>query len=473
MNESSSRTIDETVEKMNRSFRDQECLPMAHRASQLCALRRMLRDNAEELCEAVHKDLGKPREETLMMEIGLIINEINYVLPRMRCWSARHYMLPPWTTWPACSWTKCEPEGVALIISPWNYPLLLSLEPMVDAIAAGCPVILKPSDLSPNTSEKLEELLNQYMDSNQVRVLQGGRNVNQHLLTHRFGRLFFTGGKKVGSILMQLAAKTLTPVTLELGGKSPCYVGSSCKIKAVARRIAWGKFINSGQTCVAPDYCLTSEELAEPLAEEIRKACEKFFGPDPKESESYGRIVNARQFDRLVSLLPSSDPLAGTLASGGSFDKDDLYISPTVLVGSDPSCKAMQEEIFGPVLPIVCVKDAVEAIDFINDRPHPLALYVFDPNPKIQKMFEKRTQSGSLELNVTLAQLSSSRLPFGGVGASGMGHYHGKAGFLEFSHTKSVMAKPLWPETLRFVMPPYDKLKDALVSLVSNTPFER
>ncbi|MBQ1286623.1 MAG: aldehyde dehydrogenase family protein, partial [Aeriscardovia sp.] len=218
---------------------------------------------------------------------------------------------------------------------------------------------------------------------------------------------------------------------------------------------------------------LTSEELAEPLAEEIRKACEKFFGPDPKESESYGRIVNARQFDRLVSLLPSSDPLAGTLASGGSFDKDDLYISPTVLVGSDPSCKAMQEEIFGPVLPIVCVKDAVEAIDFINDRPHPLALYVFDPNPKIQKMFEKRTQSGSLELNVTLAQLSSSRLPFGGVGASGMGHYHGKAGFLEFSHTKSVMAKPLWPETLRFVMPPYDKLKDALVSLVSSTPFER
>ncbi|MBQ1357347.1 MAG: aldehyde dehydrogenase family protein, partial [Aeriscardovia sp.] len=372
-----------------------------------------------------------------------------------------------------CSWTKCEPEGVALIISPWNYPLLLSLEPMVDAIAAGCPVILKPSDLSPNTSEKLEELLNQYMDSNQVRVLQGGRNVNQHLLTHRFGRLFFTGGKKVGSVLMQLAAKTLTPVTLELGGKSPCYVGSSCKIKAVARRIAWGKFINSGQTCVAPDYCLTSEELAEPLAEEIRKACEKFFGPDPKESESYGRIVNARQFDRLVSLLPSSDPLAGTLASGGSFDKDDLYISPTVLVGSDPSCKAMQEEIFGPVLPIVCVKDAVEAIDFINDRPHPLALYVFDPNPKIQKMFEKRTQSGSLELNVTLAQLSSSRLPFGGVGASGMGHYHGKAGFLEFSHTKSVMAKPLWPETLRFVMPPYDKLKDALVSLVSSTPFER
>lgn len=473
MNESSPRTIDETVKKMDRSFRDQECLPMSHRAAQLCALRRMLKDNAEDLCDAVYKDLGKPREETLMMEIGLVINEINYVLPRMRCWAARHYLLPPWTTWPACSWTKCEPEGVALIISPWNYPVLLSLEPMVDAIAAGCPVILKPSDFSPHTSEKMEELLEEYMDSNQVQILQGGRAVNQHLLTHHFGRLFFTGGKKVGSILMQLAAKTLTPVTLELGGKSPCYVGSSCKLKAVARRIAWGKFINSGQTCVAPDYCLTTKELAGPLAEEIGKACEKFFGQDPRESDSYGRIVNSRQFDRLVSLLPASDPLAGTLASGGSFDKERLYISPTVLIGSDPSCKAMQEEIFGPVLPIVCVEDAVEAIDFINDRPSPLALYVFDPNPKIQKMFEKRTQSGSLELNVTLAQLSSSRLPFGGIGASGMGHYHGRAGFLEFSHTKSVMAKPLWPETLRFVMPPYDKIKDTLVSLISNTPLEK
>ncbi len=473
MIESSPRTIEDTVKKMNESFRSQECLPLSHRASQLHALKRMLRDNAEALCSAVHKDLGKPREETLMMEIGLVINEINYVLPRMRCWASRHYLLPPWTTWPACSWTKCEPEGVALIISPWNYPILLSLEPMVDAISAGCPVILKPSDISPNTSEKLEELLSEYMDTNQVQVLQGGRAVNQKLLSHHFGRLFFTGGKKVGSILMGLAAKTLTPVTLELGGKSPCYVGASSNLKAVARRIAWGKFINAGQTCVAPDYCLTSRELAEPLAREIGKALERFFGPDPRESESYGRIISDRQFDRLISLLPSSDPLAGSLAFGGSFDKDEHYIAPTVLVDCDSRCKAMQDEIFGPILPIVCVKDAVDAIDFINDRPDPLALYVFDKNPKIQKMFEKRTQSGSLEINVTLAQLSSSRLPFGGIGESGMGHYHGKAGFLEFSHTKSVMEKPLWPETLRFVMPPYDKLKDALVSLVSNTPFKR
>ncbi|MBR4399385.1 MAG: aldehyde dehydrogenase family protein [Aeriscardovia sp.] len=473
MTESSLRTIDETVKKMEGSFRAQDCLPLSHRASQLCALRRMLRDNAEELCSAVHKDLGKPREETLMMEIGLVINEINYVLPRMRCWAARHYLPSPWTLWPACSWTKCEPEGVALIVSPWNYPILLSLEPMVDAIAAGCPVILKPSDLSPNTSEKLEELLGEYMDENQVQVLQGGRSVNQRLLTHHFGRLFFTGGKKVGSILMQLAAKTLTPVTLELGGKSPCYVGSSCKLRAVARRIAWGKFINAGQTCVAPDYCLTTKELAGPLAEEIGKALEKFFGPDPRESGSYGRIINEKQLDRLISLLPSSDPLAGTLAVGGGFDKDDLYLAPTVLLDSDPGSKVMQEEIFGPILPIVCVEDAVGAIDFINDRPSPLALYVFERNPKILRMFEKKTQSGSLEFNVTLTQLSSSRLPFGGIGASGMGHYHGKAGFLEFSHTKSVMEKPLWPETLRFVMPPYDKLKDALVSVVSKTPFKR
>lgn len=472
MIESSPRTIDETVEKMNGSFKSQECLPISHRASQLCALRKMLRDNAEELCAAVHKDLGKPRAETLMMEIGLVINEINYVLPRMRFWSSRHYLFPPWTTWPACSWSKCEPEGVALIISPWNYPILLSLEPMVDAIAAGCPVILKPSDLSPNTSEKMDELLGEYMDENQVQVLQGGRAVNQKLLSHHFGRLFFTGGKKVGSILMGLAAKTLTPVTLELGGKSPCYVGS-CKLKSVAKRIAWGKFINSGQTCVAPDYCLTTKEMAEPLAEEIGKALEKFFGSNPKKSKSYGRIVNCRQFDRLVSLLPSSDPLAGALATGGSFDRDDLYISPTVLVNSDPSSKVMQEEIFGPILPIVCVEDAVEAIDFINERPIPLSLYVFDRDPKIQKMFEKKTQSGSMNINITLAQLSSSRLPFGGIGDSGMGHYHGKAGFLEFSHAKSVMAKPLWPETLRFVMPPYDKLKDAMVSLISNTPLKK
>ncbi|WEV66399.1 aldehyde dehydrogenase family protein [Bifidobacterium sp. ESL0764] len=444
-------TCEQTVIGLHRSFDAGIMRPLAWRREQLERMKRMMTAHRKDIELAVYLDLGKPAAETALMEIKLVLDEIRFVEPRIERWSRRHHVAMPWLMQPARSWTIAEPKGVVLVISPWNYPLMLSLEPMVDAIAAGNCVCLKPSELSPNTSALLGRLIGEYLDPRAFAVVQGAVPETTELLKQSFDHIFYTGGGKVGSIVMEAAAKHLTPVTLELGGKSPVFVDANADLDVAAGRIAWGRFTNAGQTCVAPDYVLTTPELVEPLARKIEEFTRKFFGDDPAQSQCFGRIVNTKQFDRLAKLLPAD----GKTFSGGETDREHLYIAPTVLTDVRPDDPVMQEEIFGPILPILPVQDAQEAVAFINRRPKPLALYVFSRSKTTRLLFERHTSSGALGFNLPLGHLLSSRLPFGGVGASGMGSYHGKAGFLEFSHVKSVTSKPAFPDTLRLAYPPY------------------
>ena len=487
-------TGEQVFESLRKTFDSGRTKSMGWRRSQLDALRTMLADNRQALCEAVYADLGKPAAETLLMEIDLVLDEARFVRRRMARWSARHPKPMHWLLQPAFGWTISEPKGVVLIISPWNYPLLLSLEPMVDAIAAGNTVCLKPSELSPATSHLLAELIEQYMDNDAIAVVDGGPKETGELLGLAFNHIFYTGGGRVGRMVMKSAASNLTPVTLELGGKSPCFVDGTMNLDTTARRIAWGKFTNAGQTCVAPDYVLATPNIAEALAKRIAVAITEFYGDDPKTSPDYGRIINDHHVERLCGLLPvgtvppeqPSSPLikaasafgaavdmvgrriaagqngqtdtgtfdpAGQLMCGGTVDRAARYIAPTVLLGTQPDAPVMSEEIFGPILPIVVVQNVDEAIALINARPRSLAAYVFSSSREARRRFERDTSSGALGYGLPLGHLISSRLPFGGVGESGMGAYHGKAGFNTFSHTKTVVSKPLFPDTLRFVYP--------------------
>lgn len=453
--------MNETVTGLHHFFTTDQTLSLAWRREQLERMKRMITAHRKDIEWAVYLDLGKPAAETALMEIKLVLDEIKFVKPRLERWSGRHHVAMPLLMQPARSWTIAEPKGVVLVISPWNYPLMLSLEPMVDAIAAGNCVCLKPSELSPNTSALLEKLIDEYLDPRAFAVVQGAVPETTELLTQPFDHIFYTGNGKVGSIIMTAAAKHLTPVTLELGGKSPVFVDASANLDVAAGRIAWGRFTNAGQTCVAPDYVLTTPDLVKPLAQKIATFTRKFFGDNPAESASYGRIVNTKQFDRLAKLLPDG---AKTF-DGGKTDRERLYIAPTILTDVRADDPVMKEEIFGPILPIIAVRNAKEAVTFINKRPKPLALYVFTRSKATRQLFERHTSSGALGFNLPLGHLLSSRLPFGGAGASGMGSYHGKTGFLEFSHVKTVTSKPTFPDTLRLTYPPYPRFKNAKSTL--------
>ncbi|MCH9276447.1 aldehyde dehydrogenase family protein [Bifidobacterium amazonense] len=497
-----------TFDRLSATFRSGRTKPLRWRRAQLDALERMLRDHANDLAQAVHADFGKPTAETMLMEIKLVLDEIRFVRPRMARWSARRPKLMPWLLQPARSWTVAEPKGVALVISPWNYPVLLSLEPMVDAIAAGDCVCLKPSELSPATSRVMADLIARYLDPHAFAVVEGGADVTGALLEQPFDHIFYTGGGRVGRIVMTAAAKHLTPVTLELGGKSPVFVDGTADLDAAARRIAWGRFVNAGQTCVAPDYVLATPDIADDLARRIARAARFMFGDgvpafDPTDqtgdrranvsnesqisernidradsriarrpSASYARIVSKRHYDRLMSLMPrGNDPRsAAHVVCGGFGDRSQRYIAPTVLTHVSPDAPVMREEIFGPILPVIEIANAASAVAFVNARPKPLACYVFSHNPAVRRLFERETSSGALGFNLPLGHLLSNRLPFGGVGASGMGSYHGHAGFLEFSHVKTVTAKPTFPDTLAFIYPPYTKGKRSLIDLLSRLP---
>ncbi|MDU6622431.1 MAG: aldehyde dehydrogenase family protein [Bifidobacterium longum] len=527
--------------------------PLAWRRAQLDALCRLVTDNRDAFVAAAMADLGKPAAETILMELNLVAGEAKFVRNRLGLWAARHPKAMHWMLQPAASWTIAEPKGVVLIISPWNYPVLLALEPMADALAAGNAICLKPSELSPNTSRLIAELVPQYLDPAAVRVVEGGPKETGELLKCPFNHIFYTGGGHVGKIVMRAAAEHLTPVTLELGGKSSCFVDRTADINVAARRIAWGKFTNAGQTCVAPDYVLATPDVAEALAERIAVAITEFYGEDPKASPDFGRIINDRHFERLCKLLPvgtvppeePSSPLvqvasavgaamdmvgrrfnavsagragagetagggvggtnnaaksaagpnaaavdggvavmaavepseihkvpgvfdsAGRIVCGGKVDRAARYIAPTVLYGTSPDAPVMGEEIFGPILPILVVEDAESAIRFINKRSRPLAAYVFSRDHEVRLTFERQTSSGALGYSLPLGHLLSSRLPFGGVGESGIGAYHGKAGFLTFSHVKAVVTKPQFPDTLRLVYPPFNEAKAKLFNIIA------
>ncbi|MFG3172575.1 aldehyde dehydrogenase family protein [Streptomyces sp. NPDC048200] len=439
MNHSTTEEPAATVARLRATFRSGRTQPIAWRTEQLGRLRELLTAHGEELATALHEDLGKSSAEAFRTEIDFTVREIDHTLEHLDGW-----LLPEPAPVPAhlgaeaTAWTRYDPLGVVLVIAPWNYPVQLLLTPVLGALAAGNAVVAKPSELAPATSTALARLLPQYLDTDAVAVVEGGIPETTALLAERFDQIFYTGNGTVGRIVMRAAAEHLTPVALELGGKSPAFVDRDTDLAVVADRLVRGKFLNAGQTCVAPDYVLTDPETARALEPRLAEAVTTLFGPEPKESAAFGRIVNERHFDRLTGLLGS-----GRTVTGGASDRAAKYIAPTVLADVDPKSPVMGEEIFGPILPVVTVADLDEAIGFINDRDKPLALYVFTESDTTRERIAAETSSGGLGFGLPLAHLTVSDLPFGGVGESGMGSYHGRYSIDTFSHRKAVLEKPL------------------------------
>ncbi len=395
-----------------------------------------------------------------MTEIGFVINEIEHTLDRIEKWTQPRKVSLPIHQRPGSGRVIPEPLGTVLIIAPWNYPLQLLLAPLVPAIAAGNTVILKPSEIAPATSALVDSLLLDYLDSRLVQVVTGGVDETTELLAEPFDHIFYTGNGTVGKIVMRAAAEHLTPVTLELGGKSPAIVTASADIAVSARRIAWGKCINAGQTCVAPDYVLVDESVADQFIEQLGVAITEFYGEHVSDSPDYGRIVSARHFDRVTGLLDAGG--FDRIAHGGIADRDTLFISPTVITGVDPNATVMTEEIFGPILPVLTYSDLGEAIDFVNGRGKPLALYVFAGKDHEANRVIAHTSSGGVTVNHTLLHLAVPDFPFGGVGPSGMGSYHGEYGFNVFSHLKPVLRRGTKPDP-KVAYPPYTDFKQKLI----------
>lgn len=437
--------------------------PLEWRRNQLTAMEAMLRENSDQLLAALAADLRKPATEAWTTEIGFTLADIDHQKSNLEKWSEPRKVKVPLAYQPATARIVPEPKGVILIIAPWNYPLQLMLSPMAAAIAAGNAIVAKPSELAPATSAALIELCGRYLDPATISVVGGAVEESTALLEQRFDHIFFTGGTRVGKIVMRAAAEHLTPVTLELGGKSPAIVAADADIEVTARRIAWGKFVNSGQTCIAPDYVLVARPLRDQLVAAIEKSVTDFYGTDPHTSDDYGRIISDNHFDRIAALIDGDG--SGTVAFGGTTDATDRYIAPTVLIDAEPDSDVMSDEIFGPILPVIAVDDLDEAIDFVNARDKPLALYVFTDDSATAKRTVARTSSGGVSVNGTLLHIGPPDLPFGGVGPSGMGAYHGEAGFETFSHLKSVLHKRIKPD-LKVLYPPYTNMKERLIKLL-------
>jgi aldehyde dehydrogenase (NAD+) len=453
----STKEIPAVVAGLRKTFDAGTTRPIAWRREQLERFRTMMIDREAELAAALQKDLGKPPMEAYVAEIHFVQAEIEHALKNLRRWTRNESVSTPLALQPAKSMIVREPLGVVLIIGPWNYPVQLVLGALVPAIAAGNCAVLKPSELAPASSAAMARLVPQYLDTSVVQVVEGGVAETQALLAQKFDHILFTGGGTVGKIVMEAAAKHLTPVTLELGGKSPCIVDRDADLDVAARRIAWGKFFNTGQTCIAPDYLLVQKDVEAPLLEKIKAAIARFYGDEPKKSPDYGRIINARHHARLVGLLGD-----GEVVTGGQHDVSERYIAPTVLKDVKPESKVMADEIFGPILPVIAVKDVDEAIAFVNARPKPLALYVFAKERAVQDAVLARTSSGGACVNDVIVHPAVPDLPFGGVGPSGMGAYHGRAGFETFTHRKAVVRKSTAIDpALRY--PPYDANKEKWV----------
>ena len=393
--------------------------------------------------------------ETTMMEHIALNNEAVMMLNNLDSWSKPRSCEKDLAMLFDTLEIRPQPYGVALVIGPWNYPVQLTLMPAIGAIAAGNCVVVKPSEVSAATAQLLEEIIPQYLDNDCIRVVNGGVQETTALLKERFDYIFYTGNSTVGKIVYQAAAKYLTPVTLELGGKSPCYVADDSDLAVVARRVAWGRFLNCGQTCIAPDYVLCQPVVQEKLVQQLGKVLKEFYGSNALQSDNYGFIVNDKHFQRLKGLLSS-----GRVAIGGQFEEDKKLLAPTVLVDVKPTDPAMQEEIFGPILPIMTVADEDEAIAFINTREKSLSLYAFTKNKAVAAKIISRTSSGGVTINDTLMHASAPGLPFGGVGNSGMGGYHGKYTFETFSHMRGCMLRKQNMEMLNDVRyPPYSQKK--------------
>jgi len=444
------------VGRLRATFASGRTRPIDWRRAQLKALRTLLSEREHELLEALANDLGKPRLEAWATDIGFVMNEIDHTLKHLRRWTKPARVRTPMATKPSRARVVREPLGLVLIIAPWNYPVQLALSPLVGAIAAGNVAVLKPSEVAPATSAVLARLVPEYIDADAVAVVEGAVPETQALLAQRWDHIFYTGNGRVGRVVMEAATPHLTPVTLELGGKSPAIIDASANLEVAARRIAWGKFLNAGQTCIAPDYVLVASGLEDRFVELVRRCVFDFYGQDPKASPDFARIVNGAHFDRLVKLLDS-----GTPAVGGEHDAATRYIAPTVLRDVVAESPVMQEEIFGPILPVLPIADVDEAVAFVNEREKPLALYVFADDASVVRTVLDGTSSGGACVNATLFHVAVAELPFGGVGESGMGAYHGKASFDVFSHAKSVLKRATRPDPA-LAYPPYTERKEKL-----------
>ena len=442
------QTITSIVTAQREFFCSGATLDREFREMQLGRLLKALKEWQKPLCEALWHDLHKSKEEAFLTELSIVEGEIKNHLKHLKRWMRRESHPTPLKMTPSRSYTISQPLGCSLIVSPWNYPVQLLLNPLVGAISAGCTAILKPSPYVPQVSEVIEQMIEATFDEKYIAVVQGNREVNSALLEHRFDIIFFTGSPSLGKRVMEAAAKHLTPVILELGGKSPCIVDKGANIPLTAQRLAWGKTLNAGQTCIAPDYLLIHSSLQEEFIREFSAALERLHGKDPQLSRHFVRIVNDKSFERVSSYLAD-----GEVVLGGKTDSGERYIAPTLLRNVSPSSPVMQEEIFGPILPMLTFERREEVINFINEREKPLALYYFGDEEKGWKIL-RRTQSGGACINDTIMHIANENIPFGGVGNSGMGSYHGRLSFDAFSHRRAVVCTPTWID-LPFRYMPY------------------
>ncbi|KAJ0969496.1 hypothetical protein J5N97_022373 [Dioscorea zingiberensis] len=448
----------EMVEELRSGFRTGRTAEYEWRVAQLKGLVKMIDEREDEIVSALHKDLNKPHLESFLQEISLVRASCLLALKELKRWMKPEKVPAPVAAFPASAYIVSEPLGVVLVISAWNYPFLLSLEPVIGAIAAGNAVVLKPSEIAPAMSSLFANILPKYVDNSSIRVVEGGVAETTAILEQKWDKILYTGNSKVGRIVMTAAAKHLTPVVLELGGKSPVVVDSSSDLQVTAKRIAVGKWgCNNGQACIAPDYIITTKSHAPLLIDAVKIALEKFYGKDPKESKDLSRIVNSNHFKRLIRLL-DEDKVSDKVVYGGQRDEKRLFIAPTILLDTPLDSLVMKEEIFGPLLPIITVDKIEESFNIINSGTKPLAAYIFTKDKKLEEKFIKNISAGGLLVNDTTLQVASPHLPFGGVGESGMGAYHGKFSFDTFSHKKGVLSRSLGSEApARY--PPYTPQK--------------
>lgn len=451
--------IRQIVENQRTYFYTGATLPLSHRIEALKKIQSYILTHEAEIGKAIRKDLGKSDFESYMCETGLVLSEITYMLKHIRSFAKEKNVLTPLTQFHSRSFKKPSPYGVALMMSPWNYPFLLTIDPLIDALAAGNTVVLKPSAYSPYTSAVIQSMIEECFDTRYVAVITGGRAENTCLLNEHFDYIFFTGSQTVGKEVMRHAAAHLTPVTLELGGKSPCIVEESANIKLAARRIVFGKYLNCGQTCVAPDYIYCDRKIKDQLLAEIKRQIKRQFRSEPLTNKNYGKIINEKHFDRITKLIDSSK-----VVFGGKCDRTTLKIEPTVMDHVTFDDAVMQEEIFGPILPILTYDSLDQAIHKINSMPHPLALYVFTSDKTAARKVTARCGFGGGCINDTIIHLATSEMGFGGFGESGMGSYHGKDGFRTFSHYKSIVDKKTWLD-LPMRYQPYRKINEKLIHL--------
>ncbi|TKW07231.1 hypothetical protein SEVIR_7G294400v4 [Setaria viridis] len=441
-------------ERLRASFASGRTRPAAWRAAQLRGLLRMAVEMEAEICAALRADLAKPRTESYVHEISLVTSSCKFALKNLQKWMKPKKVPAGLLTFPSTARVTAEPLGVVLVISAWNYPFLLAIDPVIGAIAAGNAVVLKPSEIAPATSSLLADLLPQYVDSSCIKVVEGGVAETTALLEQKWDKIFYTGNSKVGRIVMSFAAKHLTPVVLELGGKCPVVVDSNIDLHVTAKRIAAGKWgCNNGQACISPDYIITTKSFAPKLLDSLSKVLEKFYGKDPLRSADLSRIVNSNHFNRLKALM-DEEMVYDKIVFGGQSDEQQLKIAPTLLLDPPLDSAIMKEEVFGPLLPIITVDKIHESFALINSMSKPLAAYLFSKDSKLKHQFERNVSAGGMVFNDTSIHLTNQHLPFGGVGESGVGSYHGTFSFDAFAHKKAVLDRSFLGEA-KARYPPY------------------